>query len=45
MVRILKALAFLLIIAFLGLVGYAYLGDLSPLRSDVKEPVELNVGQ
>jgi len=45
MLRILKTLVFLIVVAFLGLVGYAYLGDLSPSRSDVKEPVELNVGQ
>lgn len=45
MLRIFKALVVLALIAFLGLVAFAYLGDLSPMRSDVNQPVELNVGQ
>ncbi|PKP73117.1 MAG: hypothetical protein CVT84_15140 [Alphaproteobacteria bacterium HGW-Alphaproteobacteria-6] len=45
MVRILKLLVLLGVIAFLGLVGYAYLGDLAPRRGDVRQPVELNVGK
>lgn len=45
MLRILKFLLLLVLIAFVGLVGYAYLGDLSPVRSDVTVPVELNVGK
>lgn len=44
MLRILKVLVFLVLIAFVGLVGYAYLGDLEPERSEVTVPVELNVG-
>lgn len=42
MVRLLKIIFFLLLIGALGLVGYAYLGDLSPEQSDVSEPVELD---
>lgn len=42
MFRLLKFLFYLLILAALVVVGYAYLGDLSPSRDDVVEPVELN---
>lgn len=44
MVRLLKFLLLLALIAFVGLVGYAYLGNLDPKQSDVTVPVELNVG-
>lgn len=40
--RLFKVFLFLLMIGFVGLVGYAYLGDLSPEQSEVSEPVELN---
>ncbi len=43
MVRLLKAVFFLALLGFLGLAGYAYLGDMTPDRSEVVEPVELNV--
>ncbi len=43
MTRLLKALFVLVLLGFLGLVGYAYLGDLSPQRSDVRQPVELDI--
>lgn len=39
---LLKLVVFLLVIGALGLVGYAYLGDLSPTQTDVSEPVNLN---
>ena len=45
MFRILKALITLVLFTFLGLVAYAYLGDLQPQRNDVVQPVELNVDQ
>jgi hypothetical protein len=45
MFRIFKALVTFALFAFLGLVGYAYLGDLSPERSEVSQPVELDVTQ
>lgn len=45
MFRILKALVTLLLFAFIGLVAYAYLGDLSPEQGEVSQPVELDVGQ
>jgi hypothetical protein len=45
MLRIFKFFFVLALIAFVGLVGYAYLGNLSPERSDVTVPVELNVGK
>ena len=40
--RLLKFLVFLIVIGALGLVGYAYLGDLSPDQSEISQPVELN---
>ena len=40
--RLLKVLALLVILAACGLVGFAYLGDLSPNQSEVREPVDLN---
>lgn len=41
--RIFKVLLFLLVLGFIGLTGFAYLGDLSPDQSDIREPVTLNV--
>ena len=41
--RIIKLLLFLLVIGFVGLIGYAYLGDLSPNQSESREPVTLDV--
>ena len=38
----LKLVLFLVIVGALGLVGYAYLGDLRPNQTDVSEPVNLN---
>ncbi len=40
--RLLKLLFFLVILGAIALVGFAYLGDLSPEQSDVVEPVELD---
>jgi hypothetical protein len=37
-----KLVLFLLVVGAVGLVGYAYLGDLSPDQTDVSEPVDLN---
>lgn len=41
--RIFKVLLFLLVLGFIGLTGYAYLGDLSPDQSEVRTPVTLDV--
>jgi len=41
--RVFKVLLFLLVLGFVALVGYAYLGDLSPNQSEVREPLQLNV--
>lgn len=38
----LKLLVFLLVVGALGIVGYGYLGDLSPDQSDINQPVDLN---
>ena len=40
--RIFKALLVLALLGFIGLTGYAYLGDLSPAQGEVKVPVTLN---
>jgi hypothetical protein len=40
--RIFKALIFLVVIGFIGLTAYAYLGDLAPVQGEVKQPVVLN---
>lgn len=44
MVRLLKFIFYLLVIVAIGVVGYAYLGDLSPEQEDRSVPVELNAG-
>lgn len=43
--RIIKAVLVLGVIGFLGLTGYAYLGDLSPQQEEVRKPVVLDAGQ
>lgn len=40
--RIIKALILLVIVGFIGLVGYAYLGDMTPRQGQVTTPVVLN---
>jgi len=40
--RIVKFLAALVLLAGVGLVGFAYLGDLSPRQSEVRVPVTLD---
>lgn len=42
--RIIKALLVLAIAAFLALVAYAYLVDLTPEQVPVTKPVELDAG-
>ena len=42
MLRLLKLVLFLLVIGFIGLVGFAYLGDLTPSRTDRVVPVTLD---
>ncbi|WP_255509395.1 hypothetical protein [Oceaniovalibus sp. ACAM 378] len=42
MFRLFKVLVFLALVAFVGLTGYAYLGDMSPVQSEVVEPVTLD---
>jgi hypothetical protein len=43
MVRILKLLFFLILIAVIAVIGFAYFGDLRPDRTEVNQPIELNV--
>lgn len=40
--RLWKLIFFLIVLAILGFIGFAYLGDLSPNQSLVSEPVELD---
>lgn len=45
MMKVIKAVLVLAIFAVVGLVGYAYLADLSPDQSEVRVPVVLNADQ
>lgn len=40
--RIIKALLVLALLGLLGLTAFAYFGDISPDRAEVKVPVTLN---
>jgi len=40
--RIVKFLATLVLLAAVGLVGFAYLGDLSPRQTETRVPVTLD---
>ena len=42
MFRLLKFLFYVAVVLAVIVVGYAYLGDLSPQREEIVEPVELN---
>ena len=42
--RIIKTLVLMLVLGFIGLVGYAYLGDMRPVQGTVSKPVVLNAG-
>ena len=41
--RLFKLIVFLILLAAVAVVGYAYLGDLEPDRMEVNQPIELNV--
>ena len=43
MARIIKAILTLAVLGFIGLVVYAYLGDMTPQQTPVTQPVTLNV--
>jgi hypothetical protein len=40
--RIIKAVFILAVLGFLGLTGYAYLGDLRPAQEEIRKPVVLD---
>ncbi len=42
--RLFKFLGFLIVIAAIAVVGYGYLGDLSPEQDDRTVPVDLDAG-
>ncbi|UXU74684.1 MULTISPECIES: hypothetical protein [unclassified Paracoccus (in: a-proteobacteria)] len=42
--RLIKTAAILMILVLLGLVGYAYLGDMSSKPREMRMPVQLDLG-
>lgn len=40
--RIIRAMAVLAVLGFIGLTAYAYLADLTPAQTEVKKPVVLD---
>ena len=42
MLRLLKILFFLAVLAAIGLVGFAYFGDLTPNRTETRIPVAVD---
>lgn len=44
MLRILKLLFLLVVVIAAAVIGYAYIGDLSPTQQPVSEPVDLGTG-
>lgn len=42
--RLLKFLVVIVILAFLALTGYAYLGDMAPRQQEMRQPVALDTG-
>ena len=45
MMKVIKAVLVLAILGAVGLVGYAYLADLTPNQAEVRVPVILNADQ
>jgi hypothetical protein len=43
--RLFKALLVLVVIAALAVIAYAYLGDLSPAQTEVRQPVTLDADE
>lgn len=41
--RLTKFFLYLIVLGFIGLVGFAYLGDLTPEEEAVSEPLDINV--
>lgn len=42
--RLLKFLVVIVLLAFLALTGYAYLGDMAPRQQEMRQPVALDTG-
>ena len=42
MARLLKLVVVLGVVGFAGLAGYAYLGDLTPVTEEIRQPVTLD---
>jgi hypothetical protein len=41
--KLFKLVLFLIVMLFVGFIGFAYFGDLSPQQSDIRQPVTLDV--
>ncbi len=39
--RLIKLLAVVILAVLIGLVGYAYFGDMEPVRSEIRSPLQL----
>lgn len=44
MARLFKLVVILAVLAFAGLAGYAYLGNLTPDTQEIRQPVTLDAG-
>lgn len=42
--RLIKIVVVLLVLAFAGLAGYAYFGDMAPKPQEMRQPVALDLG-
>jgi hypothetical protein len=45
MIRLVKAVFVLAALGLVGLSGYAYLADLSPVQTEIRQPVVLHADQ
>jgi hypothetical protein len=42
MARFIKLIFVLVLLSFIGVVGYAYLGDIAPVQTEVRQPVAID---
>ena len=41
--KLFKLVLFLIVVSIVAIIGFAYLGDLSPQQTDIRQPVTLDV--
>ncbi|MEE9389407.1 MAG: hypothetical protein V3U96_12450 [Paracoccaceae bacterium] len=41
--KLFKLVLFLVVMGFVGVIGFAYIGDLSPSQTDTRQPVVIDV--